>query len=201
MRSIDESIPTKEKYIVVTVEFYKNPIRHFVVTPFNKEKIIYQLKYLTKSKEVGGEFIGSGEVASLKPGMIIKSYFLNTRDNFKKKTMTTSAFKKKREAAFFPHQHLIKNEHVEKVLHALQIYAAGFVPSNPDTCFVHSLRGQVPDGMLQKIKRDVRSEFVSLTTVKKVAKNNKLCITVKLERNQQKEAVKFNYGEIQVKHL
>ena len=80
----------------------------------------------------------------------------------------------------------------------LQIYPVGFVPTTPDTCFAHSLRGQVPDGVLQKIKRDVRSEFVNLSTIKKVAKNNQLCIHIKLERNQ-KEAVKFNYGETVVK--
>jgi len=164
------------------------------VAPLNKERIIDTLRYLTRTKEVGQEFIGSGEVASLKPGMKIKDYFVSTRESFKKKTATTNLFKKKREAAFFPYQHLIKNEHVERLLTELQIYPEGFVPTCPDTCFVHSLRGQVPDGVLEKIKRDVRSEFVSLTTVKKVARNNNLCIKIKLERNQ-KEIVKFNYGD------
>ena len=32
---IDESEPTREKYIVTTVEFYDAPERHFIVTPFN----------------------------------------------------------------------------------------------------------------------------------------------------------------------
>ena len=164
------------------------------MTPFNKEKIIDQLRYITKTKEVGQEFIGSGEVAALKPGMKIKEYFLSTRQSFQKKTATTNLFKRKREGAFFPYQHLIKNEHVEKLLTELQIYPVGFVPSCPDTCFVHSLRGQVPDGVLQKIKRDVRSEFVSLTTIKKVARNNNLCINIKLERNQ-KDTVRFKYGD------
>ena len=48
-------------------------------------KIIDQLRYITKTKEVGQEFIGSGEVAALKPGMKIKEYFLSTRDSFQKK--------------------------------------------------------------------------------------------------------------------
>ena len=68
------------------------------------------------------------------------------------------------------------------------------MPTCPDTCFVHSLRGQVPDGVLQKIKRDVRSEFVSLTTTQKVARDNNLCIKIKLERNQ-KDTIKFKYGD------
>ena len=123
------------------------------------------MRYLTKTKEVGQEFIGSGEVASLKPGMRIKSFKLSTKESFRQKVATKSLFKKKREGAFFPYQHLIKNEHVEKLLTELQIYSVGVVPTCPDTCFVHSLRGQVPDGVLQKIKRDVRSEFVSLTTI------------------------------------
>ena len=95
---------------------------------------------------------------------------MSNRDSFKSKFSKVNIFKKKREGSFFPYQHTIKNEHVEKVLMELQIYPVGFVPTTPDTCFVHSLRGQVPDGVLQKIKRDVRSEFVSLTTIKKVAK-------------------------------
>ena len=36
--SIEKSNPTREKYIVVTVDFYGDPVRHFIVTPFNKEK-------------------------------------------------------------------------------------------------------------------------------------------------------------------
>ena len=38
VESIQNSNPTKEKYIVVNVEFYGSPTRHFIVTPFNKEK-------------------------------------------------------------------------------------------------------------------------------------------------------------------
>ena len=164
--AIEQSKPTGDKYMVATVEFYGAPPRHFVITPNNKAKIIDTLRYLTKTKEVGQEFLGSGEVASLKPGMKIKSYFLSSRDNFKQKAATKNMFKRKREGAFFPYQHLIKNEHLEKVLQELQIYPIGYVPLEPDTCFIHSLRGQVSDGVLEKIKRDVRSEFVSLTTVK-----------------------------------
>ena len=171
---------------MATVKFKEAPVRHSVVAPFNKEKIIEQLRYITKTKEVGQEFIGSGQEASLKPGMVITEFFISSRESFRQKVATTHQFKRKREAAFFPYQHLIKNEHVEKLLTELQIYPEGFVPSCPDTCFVHSLRGQVPDGVLQKIKRDVRSEFVSLTTVKQVARNNNLCIRIKLERNQKR---------------
>ena len=106
--SIEKSKPTKDKYIVVTVDFYEAPIRHFIVTPFNKDKIIEQLRYLTRTKEVGTEFIGSGEVASLKPGMRIKSFFLSNRDSFKSKFSKVNIFKKKREGSFFPYQHVIK---------------------------------------------------------------------------------------------
>ena len=91
---IDESEPTREKYIVITVEFYDAPERHFIVTPFNKEKIIDSLRYLTKTKEVGQEFIGSGEVASLKPGMRIKSFKLSTKESFRQKVATKVCLRK-----------------------------------------------------------------------------------------------------------
>ena len=113
---IDKSEPTREKYIVVTVEFYDAPLRHFIVTPFNKEKITDTLRYLTKTKEVGQEFIGSGEVASLKPGMRIKNFLLSTKESFRQKVATKSLFKKKREGAFFPYQHLIKTNTLKSFL-------------------------------------------------------------------------------------
>ena len=94
MQSIEKSNPTREQYIVVTVDFYGAPVRHFIVTPFNKEKIIETLRYLTKTKEVGQEFIGSGELASLKPGMKIKGYLLSTRDNFRKKLQRQTCSRK-----------------------------------------------------------------------------------------------------------
>ena len=102
VEEIDKREPTREKYIVVTVEFYDAPVRHFIVTPFNKEKIIDTLRYLTKTKEVGQEFIGSGEVASLKPGMRIKKYVLFSQDSFKQKVATKSLFKKKTRGSLLP---------------------------------------------------------------------------------------------------
>ena len=107
VQSIEKSNPTRDQYIVVTVDFYGAPVRHFIVTPFNKEKIMDTLRYLTKTKEVGQEFIGSGEVASLKPGMRLRDYFLSSRDNFKK-SCHDKLFKRKREGDFFPYQHLIQ---------------------------------------------------------------------------------------------
>ena len=47
-----------------------------------------------KTKEVGQEFIGSGELASLKPGMKIRGYFLSTRDNFRKKLQRQTRLRK-----------------------------------------------------------------------------------------------------------
>ena len=37
VQSIEKSNPTREQYIVVTVDFYGAPVRHFIVTPFNKK--------------------------------------------------------------------------------------------------------------------------------------------------------------------
>ncbi len=54
---------------MATVKFREAPVRHSVVTPFNTEKIVDTLRYLTEAKEAGQEFLGSGDVASLKPGM------------------------------------------------------------------------------------------------------------------------------------
>ena len=67
----------------------------------------------------------------------------------------------------------------------MQIYPVGFVPESPDTCFIESLKGSIPEGLLTKIKRDVRSEFVSLPCVRKVAQNNGIRIEVKLEQSDK----------------
>ena len=37
VQSIEKSNPTREQYIVVTVDFYGAPVRHFIVTPLNQE--------------------------------------------------------------------------------------------------------------------------------------------------------------------
>ena len=52
------------------------------------------------------------------------------------------------------------------------MYPLDYVPTEPDTCFIETLKGSIPDALLNKIKMDVRSEFVSLPKVRKVAENN-----------------------------
>ena len=39
VQSIEKSNPTREQYIVVTVDFYGAPVRHCIVPPFNKETL------------------------------------------------------------------------------------------------------------------------------------------------------------------
>ena len=55
LKAIQSAEPTKEKYIVVNVEFYKDPNKLFTITPFNEADVIEQILNLTKSKEIQGE--------------------------------------------------------------------------------------------------------------------------------------------------
>ena len=71
------------------------------------------------------------------------------------------------------------------------------MPKELDTCFIESLKGSIPDALLNKIKMDVRSEFVSLPKVRKVAENNGIMIEVKLAQGD-KETEWF--GDPKAKH-
>ncbi len=51
IEAIDKSEPTREN-IVATAKFKDAPVRHFIVAPCNKEKIVSQLRYITKATEV-----------------------------------------------------------------------------------------------------------------------------------------------------
>ena len=80
LNAIQSAEPTKEKYIVVNVEFYKDPNKLFTITPFNKSNVIEQIIELTKSKEIQGEVRFSDAVGDIfVPGKRIKSFKLTNR--------------------------------------------------------------------------------------------------------------------------
>ena len=91
-------------------------------------------------------------------------------------------YKRQREGAFFPHVHLIENEHVEQVLERLQIYKKGVIPEDPDVCFIESVKGQFPDDVILKLKHDIRSEHVSIPSINKICERNKLFVKIRMDK-------------------
>ena len=61
------------------------------------------------------------------------------------------------------------------------------VPENPDVCFVESIKDQVPDDILLKIKHDVRTEHVSIPTITKICKNNNIFVKIGMLDYNRKE--------------
>ena len=117
LKAIQSAEPTKEKYIVVNVEFYKDPNKLFTITPFNKSNVIEQIIDLTKSKEIQGEVRFSDAVGDIfVPGKRIKSFKLTDRKTFeqvekgKYEKNRTKKINKRRKGGFFPHTHIIDND-------------------------------------------------------------------------------------------
>ncbi len=127
-------------------------------------------------------------VSHFVPGKRVKSFSLADREYFDKNweiflaKNNQTRINKKREGAFFPYVHLIENKHVQSVLERLQIYKKGVVPEEPDVCFVEAIKDQIPDGILLKIKHDVRSEHVSIPTITKICKNNNIFVKIRMDR-------------------
>ena len=63
-------------------------------------------------------------------------------------------------------------------------------------CIRDRLKGSIPEALLNKIKLDVRSEFVSLPKVRKVAENNGIMNGVKLDQHYETEW----FGDPKAKH-
>ena len=180
LKALERTKPTATRYTVITVTFSDNKKTGFTVTPFNKDKIKKILEKITSDTFVAGNV--SDAFVGMIQGKKIRDFSIDYRDPTKTKNLFT---KRKREGAFFPYSHNIDNDHVEKVLQELQIYKKGFVPTNPDICFIQAIRGQsIPDSIINKIKHDVRSEFISTRDIKKVCEINGIYIELRLEKNQ-----------------
>ena len=91
--------------------------------------------------------------------------------------------KRKREGAFFPHVHLIENEHVEYILKLLQNFKKGKYPIEPDVWFIQAIKGQIPEDIILKIKHDIRSEHVSIPTITKICKKNNIFVKIRMDKH------------------
>ena len=117
LKAIQSAEPTKEKYIVVTVEFYQDATKLFTLTPFNKSDVIEQIKDLTRSKEIQGEVRFSDAVGDIfVPGKRIKSFKLTDRNAFEQTENQSgknrlTRINKRRKGGFFPQTHVIDNEY------------------------------------------------------------------------------------------
>ena len=113
-----------------------------MITPFNRNKLIEDLReQATGYKEMGGILSFSDAAGDVwRAGKRIKSYTITPwNDEWRK-----NVFNRVREGGFFPHQHTIENKHVTEIFKQLQIYPVDYVPKEPDTCFIDSLKGRFP---------------------------------------------------------
>jgi len=184
-----------QQYVVVTVQFYKRPSKHFTVTATNQNKIIEQLIEMSRDKTTSAFGAFSDAVQFMVEGAKIKSFNISTAQDFK--TQQAQKFSKninrkiykKRSGGFFPFTHRIDNQYVEKLLEELQIYKDGIVPENPNICFIQAIQGQIPDDIIDKLKHSVRTEYLSLTTVKKICEQNNIYIKIRMDRSTSKQNI------------
>ena len=64
----------------------------------------------------------------------------------------------------------------------IQIFKTGVLPENPHVCFIEAIKDQIPDGRVEKITYEIRSEYVPTTTIKKICIQNTIFIKVRHSR-------------------
>ena len=52
------------------------------------------------------------------------------------------------------------NEYVKGVLEMQQICKTVVLPENPNVCLIEAIKDQIPDDIIEKVKYDIRSEYV-----------------------------------------
>lgn len=192
--------PLASQYYVVDVHFYKQASKHFTITTNNQQKNTDELLHISLAKEVVYGHAFSDVSTSLSQGSLIKNYNVSDMMEFKQnqKSMFVKNINRKiynkRSGGFFPYSHTISNEYVENVLQDLQIYKEGTIPTDPDVCFIAAIRGQIPADIIEKLKFEIRTEYVSLMTIKKVCEKNNIFIKIRLSR-ETSHAQLVRYGK------
>ena len=92
---------------------------------------------------------------------------------------------------FFKYTHKHKWWHLD--LSELQIYHTVNADNYKENCFIHALKGQVEESIIQDCKYMIRGKYVPVKCIKKIAEKHNLYITVKLENmNYRKYGDKRN---------
>lgn len=197
LKTIKNTKPESNEYYVLTIEFTDGSKKHTTITPQSKFNIIKDIKNITNDKVVleGNAF--SDATSILLKGKTIKSFSLEKKQEFEKiqKSLFVNdkRINKKKTGGFFPYTHRIENEYVEELFEQLQIYKNGVLPEDPDVCFIAALKGQIPDVVIEKIKYEIRSEYVPTTIIKKICDSNNIYIKIRTDRENTKANI-IEYG-------
>lgn len=81
------------------------------------------------------------------------------------------------EGAFFKYTHNLKGLD----LSVLQIFDSVDTNNYKDNCFIHSLKGQVDDNILEDCKYIIRGKHTSLKSIKYIAEKHNLYINIKID--------------------
>ena len=182
----------KDEYVVLTINFKGGLTKYTTITPQSKAKLIKSIKSEIQDDYWYSKFGFSDGMIEGISGKKIESFSLTSKKKFEE--IQTNLFKKnketkiteKRKGGFFPYTHKIKNDFVESVLEELQIYRHGVLPENPDVCFINSIKGQIPEDIIEKIKFEIRTEYISTTTIKRICEQNNIFIKIRHERTTSK---------------
>lgn len=90
-----------------------------------------------------------------------------------------------KEGAFFRYTHKLKNLDLSE----LQIFDEVIAKNYNDNCFIHSLKGQVSDEILEDCKTLIVGKNTTLKCIKKIAEKFNLYIVIKIDDNHNR-----NYG-------
>jgi hypothetical protein len=94
-----------------------------------------------------------------------------------------------KEGAFFRYTHNMKGLDLSE----LQIYESVEANNYEDNCFIHALKGQVEEPIIQDCKDMIRGKHTTVKSVKAIAEKHNLYITIRLEdRNYRNYGNKLN---------
>ena len=186
------------EYYVLNIDFTDGSRKHSTITALSKNKLIKAILDITADKEVtvGDNF--SDATYGLLKGKTIKNFSLEKKEDFEKNQKSLFQNNRRRinkikSGGFFPYTHRIQNKYVEELFEQLQIYKNNVLPENPDVCFISALKGQIPEDIIDKIKYDIRSEYVSTTIIKKICDKNNIYIKIRTDRENTKANI-IEYG-------
>jgi hypothetical protein len=122
-----------------------------------------------------------------------EKYAKNTK--LTKSLFTNKRTYKKTDGSFFNYKHLINNNVFTPSMEELQIFYVDNDIDYSDNCFIKSLRGQIDEQILNKIKGEILTKNIDSKSITKLAKDHNLFITLYKPQNNSNKRIIEKFGD------
>lgn len=200
---VKDSIIPEGSYVLIQVYGSDSEV-FYTLTNNNKNDLLDLIDASRYS--FNDTFQGSDSIANLVASNDIKYIFFRniSIDNLREKYNKNKALKKslftgkrkykKTDGSFFNYKHLIDNEVFINQMHELQIFHTDENIDYSDNCFIKSLRGQLEDTLINKLKGEILTKNIVSKDINKIVKDNDLFITLYKTRPESNKRIIEKYG-------